>query len=79
MNRNDINRRAEYFNRYTSEDKEMACNYMMEEMVENAKKLDMFMNGTNGKFDPENEKHVRIFAKCDIINDLLSSIVDDIQ
>lgn len=74
-----IQSRIDYFNDYTDEDKEMACQYMMEEVVENAKRLDMFLNGINSKFDPNNPKHVKIFAKLDIIGDELQMLVDEVQ
>lgn len=74
-----IQSRIDYFNDYTDEDKEMACQYMAEDLVENAKKLDMFLNGVNSKFDPNNPKHVKIFAKMDIIGDELQMLVDEVE
>ena len=74
-----IQSRIDYFNDYTDEDKEMACQYMAEDLVENAKRLDMFLNGINSKFDPNNPKHVKIFAKLDIIGDELQMLVDEVQ
>lgn len=74
-----IQSRIDYFNDYTDEDKEMACQYMAEDLVENAKKLDMFLNGINSKFDPNNPKHVKIFAKLDIIGDELQMLVDEVE
>lgn len=71
-----IQNRIDYFNEYTDEDKQMACQYMMEDFIENAKALDMFLNGNNSTFDPNNEKHVKIWAMIDIIGDELEMILD---
>lgn len=73
-NKLDIIRTVRYFNEYTDEDRGMALYYLGEELIENAKRLDKFLSDENGGFDPNNEKHVRLFAKIDQINDELSDL-----
>ena len=68
-----------YFNSYTDEDKEMSCFYLGEELVENSKILDRFLSDENGGFDPDNEKHVKLFAKLDSLNDLMQDLTHKIK
>ena len=68
-----------YFNQYTDEDKEMSCYYLGEELVQNSKLLDKFLSDENGGFDPDNEQHVKLFAKVDAINDLLSDLAHGVK
>ena len=70
-NKLDMIRTVRYFNEYTEEDRGMALYYLGEELIEGAKRLDRFLSDENGGFDPNNEKHVRLFAKIDLLNDEL--------
>ena len=65
-----------HFNEYSEEDCNLAAFYLGEELIENAKRLDRFLSNENGGFDRNNPKHVRLFAKLDMLNDELANLND---
>ena len=78
-NKQQLQNSINYFNQYTDEDKEMSCYYLGEELVSNSKILDKFLSDENGGFDPDNEKHVKLFAKLDALNDLMQDLAHEIK
>ena len=63
-----------HFNDLKEEDRNLSALYLGEELIENAKRLDRFLSDENGGFDPNNPKHVSLFARIDLINDELSEL-----
>lgn len=68
-------RSVQYFNDYDQDDKDTSLLYLGEELVENAKRLDKFLSDEDGGFDQDNDKHVKLFAKIDQLNEELYNLV----
>ena len=68
-------RSVQYFNDYDQDDKDTTLLYLGEELVENAKRLDKFLSDEDGGFDQDNDRHVKLFAKIDQLNEELYNLV----
>ena len=68
-------RSIQYFNDYDQDDKDTTLLYLGEELVENAKRLDKFLSDEDGGFDQDNDRHVKLFAKIDQLNEELYNLV----
>ena len=68
-------RSIQYFNDYDQDDKDTSLLYLGEELVENSKRLDKFLSDEDGGFDQDNDKHVKLFAKIDQLNEELASLL----
>jgi len=68
------------FNDMDSDDQDTSLLYLGEELIENIQKIDSWMSDENGdrgnKFDPTNINHVRLFAKLNMLNEELESIIE---
>jgi hypothetical protein len=81
-NKSSIVRGVRYFNEYEDDDKETTLLYLGEELVEKIKRIDMFLSDEKGyegtMFDSDNNDHIRIFAKLDMINEELMDIIEKV-
>ena len=68
-------RSVQYFNDYEQDDKDTSLLYLGEELVRNAERLDKFLSDEDGGFDQDNDKHVKLFAKIDQLNEELESLL----
>ena len=68
-------RSVQYFNDYEQDDKDTSLQYLGEELVRNAERLDKFLSDEDGGFDQDNDKHVKLFAKIDQLNEELESLL----
>lgn len=79
-NKSSIVRSVRYFNEYEEEDKEMTLLYLGEELVEKIKRIDAWLSDEKGfegtMFDVDNDDHIRLFAKLDMLNEELMDIVE---
>ena len=68
-------RSVQYFNDYEQDDKDTSLLYLGEELVRNAERLDKFLSDEDGGFDQDNDRHVKLFAKIDQLNEELYNLV----
>lgn len=68
-------RSVQYFNDYDQDDKDTSLLYLGEELVANAGRLDKFLSDEDGGFDQDNDKHVKLFAKIDQLNEELEDLL----
>ncbi len=75
-------RLARYFDECTEDEQEMELQHLGEEMIENAKIIDSWMSDIKGfkgnKFDTNNNRHRRLFAKLTMLNAELEEIFEAI-
>ena len=73
-------RSTRYFNDMESDDKETTLLYLGEELCEKIKRIDSWMSDEKGfegtKFDLDSIEHARLFAKLDMINEELMTIIE---
>ena len=73
-------RSTRYFNDMEQDDKETTLLYLGEELVEKIKRIDAWMSDEKGfegtMFDSDNDDHIRLFAKLDMINEELMDVIE---
>ena len=84
-----LERCQDIFNEYEEDDKETTLLYLGEDLKSVAAAFDKWLSWENGlvrefqvaeaKFDRTNKKHVRIFAKLDMINDELGELLNSLS
>ena len=82
-----LERHQDIFNEYEEDDKETTLLYLGEDLKSIAAAFDKWLSWENGlvnqvaeaKFDRTNKKHVRIFAKLDMINDELGELLNSLS
>ena len=79
-NKSSIVRSVRYFNEYEDDDKEMTLLFLGEELVEKIKRIDSWLSDEKGfegtMFDVDNDDHIRLFAKLDMLNEGLMDIIE---
>ena len=69
-----IRRRTESFMEKTGSEIETAATLIGEDLVENARAVDNFFSSANSKFNCTDPDHIRLLAKMDIVNDLITDL-----
>ena len=79
-NKTSLIRSVRYFNEYEEEDKTYSALALGEELMEKVKRIDSWLSDEKGfhgnKFDWDDDDHIRLFAKLDLLNEELMDIIE---